>query len=225
MVDLRGDVESALCAEHVASHGAEVTIATPFMSFGPHLGFTHVNDVLRRLYGLGCALRAEHGRSAGTAAGEAVTRHIHTRQVQERRFEAIVAGAPGRSDTSLAAAVERVRRAPAPGGRRGRPTNGAARIPRGRRRREGGMREPGHRGDDVRRHARRGCATTAGRRRGRVHGCEGHRPRAARALGAHGALPARARRPPRRPRRDRDAELHGVRGGAVRLSRFSAPWS
>ena len=61
MIDLRGDLESALCAEHVASRGAEVTIATPFMSFGPHLGFTHVNDILRRLYGLGCTLRAEHG--------------------------------------------------------------------------------------------------------------------------------------------------------------------
>ena len=106
MIDLRGDVESALCAEHLASGGAEVAIATPFMSFGPHLGFTHVNDILRRLYGLGCTFEPSTV-FGGTAAGAAVTRHIHTRQVQERRFDAIVAGVPGRSDTSLGAAVER----------------------------------------------------------------------------------------------------------------------
>ena len=106
MIDLRGDVESALCAEHLASHGAEITIATPFMSYGPHLGFTHVNDILRRLYGLGCTFEPSTV-FGGTAAGEAVTRHIHTRRVQERRFDAIVAGVPGRSDTSLGAAVER----------------------------------------------------------------------------------------------------------------------
>ena len=35
MVDLRGDVESALCAEHVASRGAEVTIATPLHELRP----------------------------------------------------------------------------------------------------------------------------------------------------------------------------------------------
>lgn len=106
MVDLRGDLESALCAEHVASNGAQLTIVTPFLSIGPYLGFTHVNDVLRRLYGLGCALESSTV-FGGTVEGEAVTQHIHSKQVQWRRFEAVVAGVPGRSETSLAAAVER----------------------------------------------------------------------------------------------------------------------
>ena len=53
------------------------------MSFGPYLGFTHVNDILGRLYGLGCTLEPSTV-FGGTAAGEAVTRHIHSRQVQER---------------------------------------------------------------------------------------------------------------------------------------------
>ena len=106
LVDLRGDLESALCAEHVASSGAALTIVTPFLSVGPHLGFTHVNDVLRRLYGLGCVLEPSTV-FGGTVEGQAITRHIHSQQVQQRRFDAIVAGAQGRCETSLAAAVER----------------------------------------------------------------------------------------------------------------------
>ena len=105
-VDLRGDLESLLCAEHVAANGAQVTIVTPFLGPGPYLGFTHVNDVLRRLYALGCAIEPSTV-FGGTAAGEAGTQHIHSREVQTRSFGLIVAGVAGCSDTSLAAAVER----------------------------------------------------------------------------------------------------------------------
>jgi 2,4-dienoyl-CoA reductase-like NADH-dependent reductase (Old Yellow Enzyme family) len=105
-VDVRGDLESALCAEHVASHGADVTIVTAFLGMGPHLGFTHVNDVLSRLYSLGCAIETSTV-FGGIAGGEAGTRHVHTREVKMRAFDAVVAGVPGRSETSLAAAVER----------------------------------------------------------------------------------------------------------------------
>jgi len=105
LVDLRGDLESALCAEHVAA-GADVTIATPFASLGPYLGFTHLNDVLRRLYGLGCAIEPSTVLT-GTKDGRATTLHAYTREERMRPFDAIVAGVPGRSDTSLAAAVER----------------------------------------------------------------------------------------------------------------------
>jgi 2,4-dienoyl-CoA reductase-like NADH-dependent reductase (Old Yellow Enzyme family) len=105
-VDVRGDLESALSAEHVASSGARVTIATPFLSMGPKLGFTHVNDVLRRLYALGCGIETSTV-FGGTVDGEAGTQHIHSREVKMRPFDLIVAGVHGRSDTSLAAAVER----------------------------------------------------------------------------------------------------------------------
>jgi hypothetical protein len=106
VVDQRGDLESALCAEHVASSGGEVTIATPFLSVGPYLGFTHVNDVLQRLHRLGCALEASI-IFGGTAEGEAYTRHVHSHEVRQRQFDTIVAAVPGRSDTRLAATVER----------------------------------------------------------------------------------------------------------------------
>ena len=106
MVDLRGDLESSLCSEHVASSGAQLTIVTPSPSVGPHLGFTHVNDVLRRLSTLGCVLEP-NTVFLGTVEGRAATRHVFAQQAQERPFEAIVAGVAGRSETSLAAAVER----------------------------------------------------------------------------------------------------------------------
>ena len=43
----------------------------------------------------------------GTVDGEAGTQHIHSREMRMRPFDLVVAGVPGRSDTSLAAAVER----------------------------------------------------------------------------------------------------------------------
>ena len=105
-VDLRGDTETALCAEHVAAAGGAVTIVTPSLSPCPYVGFTHLNDVLRRLYGLGAAIETST-IFGGTADGEALTQHVHTKQAQWRRFDAVVAGVQGRSDTSLAAAAER----------------------------------------------------------------------------------------------------------------------
>ena len=107
IVDLRGDVESALCAEHLASRGAEVTIATPFLSFGPHLGFTHVNDILRRLYGLGCALRAEHGvRRHGRRRGRD-TPHPHAGGAGRDGSTRSWPGCPGAPTRRSRAAVER----------------------------------------------------------------------------------------------------------------------
>jgi hypothetical protein len=105
-VDLRGDLESALCAEHVASSGASLTLVTPYPTVGPHLGFTHVADVVGRLARLGCALEPSTA-FRGVAGGEAATSHLYTKDVRSRPFSAVVAGVHGRSDTSLAAAVER----------------------------------------------------------------------------------------------------------------------
>ena len=77
------------------------------MSFGPYLGFTHVNDILERLYGLGCTLEPSTV-FGGTTAGE--------RRDPAHPLEG-GAGAPlrrdrgracpGAPDTSLGAAVER----------------------------------------------------------------------------------------------------------------------
>jgi 2,4-dienoyl-CoA reductase-like NADH-dependent reductase (Old Yellow Enzyme family) len=105
-VDLRGDIESALAAEHVASTGADLTLVTPYLTVGPNLGFTHLADVIGSYVQLGCSLEPSTA-FGGIAGGEAVTRHVYTRQVHSRPFAAVVAGVQGRSETSLAAAVER----------------------------------------------------------------------------------------------------------------------
>jgi 2,4-dienoyl-CoA reductase-like NADH-dependent reductase (Old Yellow Enzyme family) len=104
-VDARGDLESALCAEHVAASGASLTLVTPFLTVGPNLGFTHVADVLGRLARLGCALEPSTV-FRGVAGGEAATSHLYTKEARTRPFSAVVAGVHGRSDTSLAGAVE-----------------------------------------------------------------------------------------------------------------------
>ena len=105
LVDLRGDLESALCAEHVAAAGAELTLVTPYLSVGPNLGFTHLADVVGRLARLGASLEASTA-FAGIAARQALTRHLYTRELRSRPFAVVVAGVHGRSDTSLAAVVE-----------------------------------------------------------------------------------------------------------------------
>jgi len=105
-VDVRGDLESALCAEHVATGGGEVTIVTPYLAPGPYLGFTHMNDVLTRLYKLGCAIETSTV-FGGVGGGETITRHVHSGEVRQRAFDLVVAGCPGRADTTLAPAARR----------------------------------------------------------------------------------------------------------------------
>src|SRR5262249_47481519 len=105
-VDLRGDIEAALVAEHIASAGAELTLVTPYPTAGPNLGFTHLADVMGRYVELGCTLEPSTA-FGGIADGQAVTRRLYTKEVSSRPFAAVVAGVHGRSETSLASAVER----------------------------------------------------------------------------------------------------------------------
>jgi hypothetical protein len=107
-VDLRGDIEAALAAEHVASSGAELTLVTPYLAIGPNLGFTHLADVMGRYVKLGCTLEPSTAFT-GIAGGEAVTRLLYTKETRSRPFAAVVAGVHGRSDTSLVPTVERAR--------------------------------------------------------------------------------------------------------------------
>lgn len=105
-VDVRGDLETALCAEHLAASGAALTLVTPALHVAPHVGFTHLKDVLGRLYGLGAVLEPSTVLDR-IEAGEAHTRHVHTGEVRRRAYDAIVAGVHGRSETALASTVER----------------------------------------------------------------------------------------------------------------------
>jgi 2,4-dienoyl-CoA reductase-like NADH-dependent reductase (Old Yellow Enzyme family) len=105
-VDLRGDIEAALTAEHVASTGVELTLVTPYLTVGPNLGFTHLADVMGRYVKLGCKLEPSTA-FGGIAGGEAATRLLYTKEIRSRPFAAVVAGVHGRSETSLAPTVGR----------------------------------------------------------------------------------------------------------------------
>jgi NADPH-dependent 2,4-dienoyl-CoA reductase/sulfur reductase-like enzyme len=104
LVDQLGTIEVALVAERLAEAGAELTVATPFLHVGPNVGFTHLKDVLERLYALGCTLEPSTG-FVGIEDGDVVTRHVHSKQVTRRRFTAVVAGVPARPDLALHAST------------------------------------------------------------------------------------------------------------------------
>lgn len=108
LVDVRGDLETALCAEHLAASGARLTLVTPALHIAPHVGFTHLKDVLGRLHALGAELEPST-LLVRIENGEAHTRHVHTGEVRRRPFDAIVAGVHGRSETALAEVVEGAR--------------------------------------------------------------------------------------------------------------------
>ena len=121
---------------------------------------------------LGCASRDRHSSAGCRRSG--VARHVHTREVRRRPFDAVVAGVHGRADTALAGAVERAGRKLLVAGAR-RAAHRAPRVPRGRRR--GRPRDAGHR-----RRCRHGRPRGAGRLAG---GRRRQRPRARRADRRH----------------------------------------
>jgi hypothetical protein len=105
VVDLLGTIEVALVGERLAAAGAQVTLATPFLHACPNVGFTHLKDLLERLYDLGCTIEAST-TFVTIENGEAVTRHVYSKEILRRPFTAVVAGVPARPDLSLHAAAK-----------------------------------------------------------------------------------------------------------------------
>ncbi len=105
LVDVRGNQETALIAEHLVAERAVLTIATPFLSWGPFVGFTHRKDFLEVLGQAGAEIQTST-LFAGVDGGVVTLRDAHRRLQAQRRFDIIVAGVPGSADTSLAGAVE-----------------------------------------------------------------------------------------------------------------------
>jgi len=106
LVDVRGNLETALVAERLGDERAKVTIATPYPQFGLHVGFTHRKDLLERLYGLGCDIESSTV-FVGIENGLVTTRHVYSREVSQRPFGLVVAGVPGQPEVGLSAAAER----------------------------------------------------------------------------------------------------------------------
>ena len=75
LLDLRGNIETGLVAECLAKRGSHVTIVTPFMNYGPGIGFTHMVDLMPVLLKSGCTLRtAARASRYATAASRSAMR-------------------------------------------------------------------------------------------------------------------------------------------------------
>jgi 2,4-dienoyl-CoA reductase-like NADH-dependent reductase (Old Yellow Enzyme family) len=107
LVDHLGVEEGPMCAEALASKGAEVTILTPLPSVGAHIGFTRISSQLRRLYEAGCALEPSTVLT-GVRDGAATTRQIYSGRQVLRRFDAVVAVVHGSPELELGRAWERL---------------------------------------------------------------------------------------------------------------------
>ena len=105
VVDHLGTHEAAQAAERLAALGGQVTIVTPFPSFGPKIGFTQLAGQLRRLADHGCRLEVGT-KLVGIAGGEVTTETAHFRERITRPFDAVVAGVPARADDHLRAPLE-----------------------------------------------------------------------------------------------------------------------
>ncbi len=104
VVDTLGTLETALVTESLAGRGADVTVVTPYLHFGPYVGFTHRKDLLGAVYGAGSRIETSSVFS-GLEDGVARWRHVYTREQSALEVDAIVAGAPRLPDLSLVAAA------------------------------------------------------------------------------------------------------------------------
>ena len=100
VIDHIGAEEVVICAERLAASAAHVTLATPMPTVGAYIGFTRISEQLKRLHDLGCELETTV-QLVGIERGEALLRHVHSRTIQRRAVDVVVAGVPGRPDLSL----------------------------------------------------------------------------------------------------------------------------
>lgn len=106
IVDQLGTTDVYQAAERLASAGAEVRVRTPMPNLAAHAGFTHIKDLLTRLYGAGCQLDASLAFT-GVADGLVAFRQVHSGRLVREPADALVAGIPPVSDTRLAEPLQR----------------------------------------------------------------------------------------------------------------------
>jgi 2,4-dienoyl-CoA reductase-like NADH-dependent reductase (Old Yellow Enzyme family) len=100
VVDVLGNLETALATEALRKRGAEVTVITPYLHFGPYVGFTHRKDLLDAVYGTGCRVETS-SVFLGLGSGKASWRHVYNRTTTEEPVDAVVAGSARIPDLSL----------------------------------------------------------------------------------------------------------------------------
>jgi NADPH-dependent 2,4-dienoyl-CoA reductase/sulfur reductase-like enzyme len=106
VLDHLGSADVYTAAERAAVAGARVTLVTPQQTMAANVGFTHLKELLERLYAAG----VEPVTSTALTAidrGELVIRHVHAKRVGRLPADLLVAGVPAQPDLSLAAELDR----------------------------------------------------------------------------------------------------------------------
>jgi len=104
VVDTLGNLEVASVAEHLATHGCQVTVATASPQYGFACGFTHLKELLERLPRLGVRIETSTVL-AGIAGGRAQLRHLYTGEQQALEADIVVGGVAPFADDQLAHAA------------------------------------------------------------------------------------------------------------------------
>ncbi len=106
LLDLRGNIETGLVAECLAKRGSQVTIVTPFMNYGPGIGFTHMVDLMPVLLGSGCTFRTAT-RLLAIREGKVTIRNAFTGAECSEAFDFVVAGTHPQPNLDLYEALSR----------------------------------------------------------------------------------------------------------------------
>lgn len=104
VVDTLGNLEVASVAEHLATHGCQVTVATARPQYGFACGFTHLKELLERLPRLGVRIETSTVLE-GIAGGRAQLRHLYTGEQQALEADIVVGGVAPFADDQLAHAA------------------------------------------------------------------------------------------------------------------------
>lgn len=104
MIDVRAGYESSVVLETLISRGAQVTLATPHLQFGANLGFTHVVDMLPKVYGSAAVRTATV--PVAIATGRAQLRHVFSGAITDEPFDLVISGASPKANDQLFAMCE-----------------------------------------------------------------------------------------------------------------------
>ena len=107
VADGLGTLETALAAEALIERGAEVTVITPYLHFGPYVGFTHRKDLLDAVYGGGAAVETS-SIITGLSDGKITWRHAYTKALRSLTVDALVMGIARQPDLRLVDAARSV---------------------------------------------------------------------------------------------------------------------
>jgi len=106
VLDHLGVPDVYTAAERLAYAGASVTVVTPLPTAGAHVGFTHIKELLQRLYGAGTEIVTSTGLTA-IEEGHLILTHVHSRKLTRIRADVLVAGVPATPNLELSAELER----------------------------------------------------------------------------------------------------------------------